>query len=96
VKLVPLLEIIAKATGSTVSNKKVHMTYALLCRELDSELAVLLKASLVDIAKFAGESVSAAVKKVRRGEIIIDPGYDGEYGKVVVPHEPSAQLTFNI
>jgi uncharacterized protein (TIGR00375 family) len=96
VKLVPLLEVIAKATGSTVSNKKVQMTYSFLCRQLGSELAVLLTAGLLDIQQAAGEKVAAAVKKVRSGEIIIDPGYDGEYGKVAIPQEEISQLALNI
>ena len=29
-----------------------------------------------------GAKLSEGVDKVRRGSIVVDPGYDGEYGKV--------------
>ena len=47
-----------------------------------SEFAVLLKIESSEIAKISGERVAAAIDKVRTGEITVDPGYDGVFGKV--------------
>ena len=84
VKLVPLLEIAAESLDSTVNSQKSKNLYMKLCNELVSELHVLLRASLEEIEKVGGARVAQAVAKVRAGEIAIDPGYDGEYGKVQI------------
>jgi len=87
VKLVPLLEIVAESLGSTVASQKSKDLYAKLCAELESELHILLKAPIADIEKAGGMKVSFGVTKVRAGAIAIDPGYDGEYGKVQIWEE---------
>ncbi|MGH7203841.1 MAG: endonuclease Q family protein [Candidatus Levyibacteriota bacterium] len=87
VKLVPLLEIAAESLGSTVNSQKSKNLYAKLCSELKSELHVLLQASIADIEKVGGGKLAQAVTKVRAGNIAIDPGYDGIFGKVQIWHE---------
>lgn len=84
VKLVPLLEILSEALGSTSLSQKTKTTYVNLCETFGSEIEVLLKAKLSEIEKTAGAKVSQAIEKVRRGNIIVEPGYDGEYGKVKI------------
>lgn len=82
VKLVPLLEIVAEGMDSTVNSQKAKNMFAKLCTELQSEIEVLLRAPLDAIEKVAGWKITEAVKKVREGNIAIDPGFDGEFGKV--------------
>lgn len=84
VKLVPLNEIIAEATSSTVFSQKVKAQFAALCLHFGSEIEVLLKTPLEEIEKAAGEKVAEGIGRVRSGSIVIDPGYDGEYGKVEI------------
>ncbi len=82
VMLVPLQEIISECIGSPVASPKVQTPYRLLTDALGGEFTVLLKAKHDDIAKIAGERVAVGVDKVRRGDIVIDPGYDGVFGVV--------------
>lgn len=82
VKLVPLLEIIAQALGSSVASKKVKDKYAFVLSELGSEMGILLEVPLETIALGVGERIAEGVAKVRRGDLFIEPGYDGEYGVV--------------
>jgi uncharacterized protein (TIGR00375 family) len=87
VKLVPLLEIAAESLSSTVASQKSKDLYAKLCHELGSELQVLLHTPIAAIEKAGGMKIAQGVTKVREGAIAIDPGYDGEYGKVAIWEE---------
>ena len=91
VKLVPLLEIAAESLGFSVNSQKAKDLYAKLCSELTSELHVLLRALIADIAKVGGGKLAQAVTKVREGNIAIDPGYDGIFGKVQIWQEGEAK-----
>lgn len=87
IKLVPLLEIAAESLHSTVNSQKSKNLYAKLCSELESELHVLLRASIKDITHIGGSTVAQAITKVREGNIAIEPGYDGIFGKVAIWQE---------
>lgn len=84
VKLVPLNEIIAESLSSTVASQKVKDLFDSLCQKFGSEINILLKTSIVDVQKEAGERVAQGIEKVRKGEIVILPGFDGQYGIVKI------------
>ncbi|KKR37874.1 MAG: PHP domain protein [Candidatus Woesebacteria bacterium GW2011_GWB1_40_101] len=82
VMLVPLLEILSEALDSGVGSKTVLLGYDKLINTLGSEFKVLLETKLADIEKVAGSKVMEGISKVRSGDIVIEPGYDGVFGKV--------------
>lgn len=84
VKLVPLMEIVAEGLESTVSSQKVKAMFDNLCEEFGSEIEVLLKTPIDSIRKKVGSKIAEGIEKVRKGDIVIDPGFDGEYGKVKI------------
>ncbi len=84
VMLVPLQEIISESIGSPVTSIKVQTVYQKLTDELGGEFTVLLSASIPELTKVAGERIAQGIDKVRRGDIIIDPGYDGVFGVVKI------------
>jgi len=84
VMLVPLQEIIAEAIGSPVQSPKVQTPYFRLTDAFGGEFNVLLAARIEVIAKVAGERVAVGIEKVRKGDIVIDPGYDGVFGVVKI------------
>ena len=84
VMLVPLLEVLSEALSVGVGTKTVGDAYDRLIASIGSEFKVLLESSLEDIQKVAGLKVAEGIKKVRSGDIVIEPGYDGVFGKVKI------------
>ncbi len=82
--LVQLEEIIAEALGQEVKTKKVQEKYETMVTTIDSELKILTKTPIDLISMVAGERIARGVKKVRVGNIHIEPGYDNTYGKVSI------------
>jgi len=82
--LVPLTDILANLFGTSPNTKRVLNEYFTLVSELGNEFHILLDAPVPDIERVAGAQIATAIDKMRRGDIHIEPGYDGEYGKVQV------------
>lgn len=91
VMTVPLAEIIAEAIGSPVGSPKIVAPYDRLVAELGGEFAVLLTAPTSEITRVAGSRVAEGIEKVRRGDIVIEPGYDGVFGVVKIWGEGAAK-----
>jgi PHP family Zn ribbon phosphoesterase len=75
---VPLREIIAASFGVGIQSKKVNIEYHRLINKVGSEFNILLDNDLSKIPN----RIAEGVRNVRAGNIHIDPGYDGIYGKV--------------
>ena len=82
IRLLPLVEIIAETLGLGPSTKRVEAEYLRMTQELGSELQVLMSAEVGDLAGVADEPLVQAVLQARVGRVTIEPGYDGEYGKI--------------
>jgi len=82
--LVPLPEIIADVLGVGVSSKKVKEAYEDLIKKLGNEFYILIDAKLSEIEKASSQEIFDAIDRVRRGDIFVQPGYDGEFGVVKV------------
>ena len=82
--LVPLPEILADLYGCGVNTKKVNNKYDEMIADLGNEFSILLDLPIKEIDKKAGADVARAIDKVRRGDIFVRPGYDGEFGRVKV------------
>lgn len=84
VMLVPLLEIFSEVLGKGVNTKTVSEAYEKMIREVGKEFEILLKSPLEHIEKISGQKMADAIKKVRAGDIAINPGYDGVFGEVSI------------
>ena len=80
--LVQLNEVIAAATGFAASGPRTQRLLNSLVKELGSELHVLREASISDIEASGGALIAEAIRNVRLGNLKIQPGYDGLYGKI--------------
>lgn len=82
--LVPLLQILAEAFNTAPTTQKVLTEYKKLTSNLGSEMRILTKVDIADIAKISGSKLAEGVEKVRQGDLVIDPGFDGVYGVVKI------------
>lgn len=86
-KMIPLEEIIAEAKGCGRDTVGVKNEYRRLCNIFGSEFEILLNTPVHDLKNNTDEKIAIAVERVRRGDLIIKPGYDGEFGTVKIFEE---------
>jgi uncharacterized protein (TIGR00375 family) len=80
--IIPLREIIAEVFNRGVKTKTVDDEYMKLLQELGSEFRILLDIPLKGIGDAGSHRLQEAISRMRRGDVNIKPGFDGEYGKV--------------
>lgn len=83
-KTIPLEEIIAEAKGMGVASKAVREEYKNLIKRLGSEFKILLEISPEQIERASSAEIAEGVSRVRRGKVSIEPGYDGEFGRIKI------------
>ena len=89
--LVPLPEVVAEVAGVGPASKTVRGTVDAMLERLGPELPLLERLPLEAVAAAGFPAVAEAIGKVRRGEVVRDPGFDGEYGTIRLgPETPSA------
>lgn len=82
--LSPLPEVIAASTGLSVTSKKIQQRYESLLAELGPEFDILRQVPLEEIRQVAGPCVAEGIRRLRNGQVHRIPGYDGEYGKILL------------
>ncbi|RJO65442.1 MAG: DNA helicase UvrD [Candidatus Omnitrophota bacterium] len=82
--LIPLDEIIAEVKGMGKDSLAVEREYRGCMAKFDTEFDILLWASEQELRKGLPQGLADAVMKVRKGEVRIQPGYDGEYGIISI------------
>ena len=81
-RVVPLDEIIAEALGAGVETKGVEREYHQLVHACDNEFNALLVASEEELRRATSSRIAEGILRMRQGRVVLEPGYDGEYGKV--------------
>ena len=83
-RMIPLEEIIADVLGVGVGTKGVSGHYKNLIRVFGSEFKILLNVKKEEIAAASLPEIAEGIERVRQGKINVQPGYDGEFGKISV------------
>src|SRR5690554_2781112 len=90
-RLVPLARVISAAEGVGEKSKKVQRIYLKLLGACGPELMILRVVPLEEIKRAAGTLTAEGIRRVRQGILDINPGFDGEYGKVNIFREDERQ-----
>ncbi|HEY6315621.1 MAG TPA: UvrD-helicase domain-containing protein [Streptosporangiaceae bacterium] len=80
--LVQLPEVMGEILATGPRSKKVAAEIGRLVATLGPELSILREIPLDDLRRVGGPLLSEAIGRLRRGEVIRDAGYDGEYGTI--------------
>ena len=80
--LIPLKDIIADLLKIGAGTKGVEKEYKDLIQRFGSEFNVLLNVSILDLKQANLPAIADAISRLRKQEIYVEPGYDGEYGKI--------------
>jgi uncharacterized protein (TIGR00375 family) len=97
--LIPFDEIIAESKGVAPTSVSVERDYHSLVAKFGTEFNILLRASEEELHKGLPSRIAEGVIRVRKGKVNINPGFDGEYGKIGIfnesdkPQEGEKQLS---
>ena len=80
--IVPLPEVVACSAGVSSASARVAAQYFNLLRSLGPEYSILRDVPTEEIARAAGPLVAEGIRRLREGKVQIEPGFDGEYGKI--------------
>jgi len=80
--LVPLEEIIAEALEMTTRTKEVDKEYKNLIGKFGNEFKILMEVPFSELATATLPEIAEGIIRVREGEVQIEPGYDGVFGKI--------------
>lgn len=84
-KLVELDKIIAEALDiKSRQSQQVQAEYNSLIKKGGSEMNVLLDEPLENLEKMTLPIIAEGIKRVREGKLIVEPGFDGQYGTVKI------------
>lgn len=83
-RLVGLAEILSEVMSRGPATKTVTREYFRVVEGLGSELFILREAEIPAIEELGGPVLAEAVARIRRGEVSLEPGFDGQYGTVTI------------
>ena len=81
--LIPLSELLSEIIDSGAKSKKVIDQYGRVIARFGSELDILQNVSVEDLVRYL-PPLGEAVARMRKGKVVREGGYDGEYGTVRV------------
>ncbi len=89
--LIPLQEIIGDVIKVGKQSKAVQREYAKLLEAFENELAILLDIPFAELQKSTTFAIAQGIMRVREGEVFVEAGYDGVYGKIHILDEEESR-----
>jgi uncharacterized protein (TIGR00375 family) len=84
IKVLPLSEIVAVVMRKDVFSVDVQKRYWGIVSKFAGEMEALAYAPRENLVEACGEEIAEVIIRSREGKLVIEPGYDGVYGKPVV------------
>lgn len=84
INLVTLDEIIGEALNLGPKTKTVRTEYDKLIKSFSSELNILMNVPARELATATKPEIVEGIERVRAGRLKIEPGFDGEFGKIKI------------
>jgi uncharacterized protein (TIGR00375 family) len=84
INIIPLIEILSEVLKAGPGTKKVMRYYRTLLDKLGPEFIILNDLEKETINSSGGPLLGEAISRMRRNEIALLPGYDGEFGKIKI------------
>ncbi len=81
--VIPLKEIISEFLGVGPKTKKVQSFYNEVVSCFGSEMNILQNVPVEDLSRHS-PVLASGIKRMRAGEVIRDPGFDGQFGTITV------------
>jgi len=94
-RIIPLSELIALSIGKSINSKSVWNIYNNITKEY-SEFDILLKLDENELKKIVDDKLGELIIMNRLGNIEVDPGYDGVYGKPILDIKKTALEKLNM
>ncbi len=82
--LIPLPELLAEIEGVGAKSLRVGRAYEALLARFGPELPFLESLPLAEMEGSVPPVLVEAIRRMRAGEVLREPGYDGEYGRIHV------------
>jgi len=82
--IVPLKEIVAEIEGVMPTSKRVDAIYHDLIKKGKNEFNILLNLSAAELKSIGDNQLAEAIMKMRQGQVIKNPGYDGVFGQIKI------------
>jgi PHP family Zn ribbon phosphoesterase len=79
---IPLDEVIAEAKGLNKGSVAVERDYQAAVAKFGTEFEILAKASEESLRKGLPGRICEGILRMRQGQVEIQAGFDGEYGKI--------------
>jgi len=83
-KLIPLDQLIGFIFEKPVESLSVQNKYLDIVQKVGTEFDILLNISEENLSKVIEEEIVEGIMKVRKEKVKIQPGYDGEFGKITI------------
>ncbi len=82
--LIPLKEVLSEILSAGPNSKKVTQSYQNLIQKTGSEFDLLLNIPVDELSTLTNEIICEAVRRMRNREVIVNEGFDGEFGQIHV------------
>jgi PHP family Zn ribbon phosphoesterase len=90
--IIPLPEIIAEMKGVSASSKKVTREYEQVYSTLGDEFSILRSIPTEEIKRNGFAELAQLIDRMRKGDVQIEPGYDGVYGIIKLFSQQSERI----